>query len=425
MKKQLNIGIIGLGVVGSSVAKILKNNQELIAARAGCNIIIKKGVVRNISKVRDIFDFPITNEVESILEDPEIDIVVELAGGIKEPFEIAKKALYNSKAFITANKAMLAYHRYDLQKIAGDLPIGFEASVAGGIPIIKALRDGLGANHILSICGIINGTCNYILTQMKECGVSFEEALKEAQKLGYAESDPSFDIGGFDAAHKLLILASIAYGIDAKPEDILIEGITDITQEDIEFAKEFGYNLKLLGIAKKDKESVELRIHPTFLPQQAMIGKVDGVMNAISVVGDSVGETLFYGAGAGGDATASAVISDIIEIARTKSSPMLGFKTSIEKNLKLKPIAEIQSAYYLRIIVLDKPGVLAQITTILGEEEISIDTFLQRKSKNKNCSVLLLSTHICTESKIQTALEKINNLEITQEKPIMIRIEKN
>lgn len=425
MKKQLNIGIIGLGVVGSSVARILKNNQELIAARAGCNIIIKKGVVRNISKVRDIFDFPITNEVESILEDPEIDIVVELAGGIKEPFEIAKKALYNSKAFITANKAMLAYHRYDLQKIAGDLPIGFEASVAGGIPIIKALRDGLGANHILSICGIINGTCNYILTQMKECGVSFEEALKEAQKLGYAESDPSFDIGGFDAAHKLLILASIAYGIDAKPEDILIEGITDITQEDIEFAKEFGYNLKLLGIAKKDKESVELRIHPTFLPQQAIIGKVDGVMNAISVVGDSVGETLFYGAGAGGDATASAVISDIIEIARTKSSPMLGFKTSIEKNLKLKPIAEIQSAYYLRIIVLDKPGVLAQITTILGEEEISIDTFLQRKSNNKNCSVLLLSTHICTESKIQTALEKINNLEITQEKPIMIRIEKN
>lgn len=226
---------------------------------------------------------------------------------------------------------MLAYHRYDLQKIAGDLPIGFEASVAGGIPIIKALRDGLGANHILSICGIINGTCNYILTQMKEQNISFEEALKEAQKLGYAESDPSFDIGGFDAAHKLLILASIAYGIDAKPEDILIEGITQITQEDIDFAKEFGYNLKLLGIAKKDKESIELRIHPTLLPQNAMIGKVDGVMNAISVVGDNVGETLFYGAGAGGNATASAVISDIIEIARTKSSPMLGFKTSIEK----------------------------------------------------------------------------------------------
>ena len=425
MKKQLNIGIIGLGVVGSSVAKILKENQDLIAARAGCQIIIKKGVVKNLSKSREIFDFPITNEVESILEDPEIDIIVELAGGVQEPFEIAKKALYHSKAFITANKAMLAYHRYDLQKIAGDLPIGFEASVAGGIPIIKALRDGLGANHILSICGIINWTCNYILTQMKEQNLSFEEALKEAQELGYAESDPSFDIGGYDAAHKLLILASIAYGIDAKPEDILIEGITQITQEDIDFAKEFGYNLKLLGIAKKDKESVELRIHPTLLPQNAMIGKVDGVMNAISVVGDNVGETLFYGAGAGGNATASAVISDIIEIARTKSSPMLGFKSSIEKNLTLKPIAEIQSAYYLRIIVLDKPGVLAQITTILGQQEISIDTFLQRKAKNKNHSTLLLSTHTCLESKIQIAIEKINNLEITQEKPVMIRIEKN
>ena len=213
--------------------------------------------------------------------------------------------------------------------------------------------------------------------------------------------------------------------INAKPEDILIEGITQITQEDIDFAKEFGYNLKLLGIAKKDKESVELRIHPTLLPQNAMIGKVDGVMNAISVVGDNVGETLFYGAGAGGNATASAVISDIIEIARTKSSPMLGFKSSIEKNLTLKPIAEIQSAYYLRIIVLDKPGVLAQITTILGQQEISIDTFLQRKAKNKNHSTLLLSTHTCLESKIQIAIEKINNLEITQEKPVMIRIEKN
>ena len=301
MKKQLNIGIIGLGVVGSSVAKILKENQDLIAARAGCQIIIKKGVVKNLSKSREIFDFPITNEVESILEDPEIDIIVELAGGVQEPFEIAKKALYHSKAFITANKAMLAYHRYDLQKIAGDLPIGFEASVAGGIPIIKALRDGLGANHILSICGIINGTCNFILTKMKEQNVEFQEVLQEAQNLGYAEADPTFDVGGFDAAHKLLILASIAYGIDARPEDVLIEGITQTTQEDIAFAKEFGYHLKLLGIAKKEGEFIELRVHPTFLPNSAMLGKVDGVMNAISVVGDCVGETLYYGAGAGGD----------------------------------------------------------------------------------------------------------------------------
>lgn len=421
--KQLTLGIIGLGTVGSSVARILKNNQTLIAARAGYAIRIKQGVVKDLSKSRQVFDFPITNDVDSILEDPEIDIVVELTGGVDAPFKIAKKALRNSKAFVTANKAMLAYHRYELQKIAGDLPIGFEASVAGGIPIIKALRDGLGANHILNICGIINGTCNFILTKMKEQGVEYQEVLQEAQELGYAEADPTFDVGGFDAAHKLLILASIAYGIDAKPEDVLIEGITEITQEDIAFAKEFGYHLKLLGIAKKDGEEIELRVHPTLLPKEAMIGKVDGVMNAISVVGDCVGETLYYGAGAGGNATASAVISDIIEIARTKSSPMLGFKTPSDK-LRLKPLDKIISAYYLRILVLDKPGVLAKIATIFGEVGISIDTFLQRKAKDKNHSTLLLSTHSCSEAEIKIALKRIGALDVVHAIPVMIRIEK-
>ena len=421
--KQLTLGVIGLGTVGSSVARILKDNQALIAARSGYTIVIKQGVVKDLSKSRQIFDFPITNDVDSVLDDPEIDIVVELTGGVDTPFEIAKKALHNSKAFVTANKAMLAYHRYELQKIAGDLPIGFEASVAGGIPIIKALRDGLGANHILNIRGIINGTCNFILTKMKEQGVEYQEVLQEAQDLGYAEADPTFDVGGFDAAHKLLILASIAYGIDAKPEDVLIEGITQITQEDIAFAKEFGYHLKLLGIAKKDGDEIELRVHPTLLPKDAMIGKVDGVMNAISVVGDYVGETLYYGAGAGGNATASAVISDIIEIARTKSSPMLGFKTPSDK-LRLKPLEKIISAYYLRILVLDKPGVLAKIATIFGEVGISIDTFLQRKAKNKNHSTLLLSTHSCSEAEIRVALQRIGDLEVVQTTPVMIRIEK-
>lgn len=421
--KQLTLGIIGLGTVGSSVARILNENQALIAARSGYAIVIKQGVVKDLSKSRQIFDFPITNDVDSVLDDPKIDIVVELTGGVDTPFEIAKKALRNSKAFVTANKAMLAYHRYELQKIAGDLPIGFEASVAGGIPIIKALRDGLGANHILNIRGIINGTCNFILTKMKEQGVEYKEVLQEAQDLGYAEADPAFDVGGFDAAHKLLILASIAYGIDAKPEDVLIEGITQITQEDIAFAKEFGYHLKLLGIAKKDGDEIELRVHPTLLPKEAMIGKVDGVMNAISVVGDCVGETLYYGAGAGGNATASAVISDIIEIARTKSSPMLGFKTPSDK-LRLKPLEKIISAYYLRILVSDKPGVLAKIATIFGEVGISIDTFLQRKAKNKNHSTLLLSTHSCSEAEIRVALQRIGDLEVVQTTPVMIRIEK-
>ncbi|WP_301008994.1 homoserine dehydrogenase [Helicobacter sp. UBA3407] len=421
--KQLTLGIIGLGTVGSSVARILKENQALIAARSGYAIVIKQGVVKDLSKSRQIFDFPITNDVDSVLDDPKIDIVVELTGGVDTPFEIAKKALRNSKAFVTANKAMLAYHRYELQKIAGDLPIGFEASVAGGIPIIKALRDGLGANHILNIRGIINGTCNFILTKMKEQGVEYKEVLQEAQDLGYAEADPAFDVGGFDAAHKLLILASIAYGIDAKPEDVLIEGITQITQEDIAFAKEFGYHLKLLGIAKKDGDEIELRVHPTLLPKEAMIGKVDGVMNAISVVGDCVGETLYYGAGAGGNATASAVISDIIEIARTKSSPMLGFKTPSDK-LRLKPLEKIISAYYLRILVSDKPGVLAKIATIFGEVGISIDTFYQPKQKKKHHSTLLLSTHSCSEAEIRVALQRIGDLEVVQTTPVMIRIEK-
>ena len=415
------MGIIGLGTVGSSVAKILKENQSLIAARAGCAIHIKKAAIKNLSKSRETFEFPITDNVDEILDDPEIDIIIELTGGIDAPFEIAKKALKNSKALVTANKAMLAYHRYALQKIAGDLPIGFEASVAGGIPIIKALRDGLGANHILNIRGIINGTCNYILTKMKDFGSEFNAALKEAQHLGYAEADPTFDIGGFDAAHKLLILASIAYGIDARPDDVLIEGITQITQEDIAFAKEFGYHLKLLGIAKKDGNYIELRVHPTFLPKDALLGKVDGVMNAISVVGDYVGETLYYGAGAGGEATASAVISDIIEIARTKSSPMLGFKTT-SSALKLKPLDMISSAYYLRILVLDKPGVLAQIATIFSEIGISIDTFLQRN--NNHYSTLLLSTHTCTEANIRCAIKRISELEVVKTPPVMIRIEK-
>ncbi|MDD6054976.1 MAG: homoserine dehydrogenase [Helicobacteraceae bacterium] len=419
----LKVGIIGLGTVGSSVANILDKNKDLIKARAGCEISIKKGVVRDLSKSREIFNFPITNSVDEVLDDPEIDIIVELTGGVDVPFAIAKRALKNSKALVTANKAMLAYHRYELQQIAGDLPIGFEASVAGGIPIIKALRDGLGANHILKISGIINGTCNFILSKMQESDCDFKSVLKEAQELGYAEADPSFDVGGFDAAHKLLILASIAYGVDARPEHVLIEGIEQITQEDIAFAKEFGYHLKLLGIAKKDGDFIELRVHPTFLPESAMLGKVDGVMNAISVVGDCVGETLYYGAGAGGNATASAVISDLIEIARAKSTPMLGFK-NLNTTLKLKPLDEIKSAYYLRLLVLDRPGVLAQIATIFGEVGISIDTFLQRNAKEKNNSILLLSTHTCSEANIKEAILKISKLEVVKEKPVMIRIEK-
>jgi homoserine dehydrogenase len=417
----IKVGIIGVGTVGTSVVNILKDNQEIISARAGDEIVVKSGVVRDLSKDRGL-DIILTDNADDILDDPEIDVVVELMGGVEDAFVVVKRALENGKAVVTANKALLAYHRYELQDMAGDLPFEYEASVAGGIPIINALRDGLSANHIRSIMGIMNGTCNYMLTKMINEGVAFDVILKEAQELGYAEADPTFDIGGFDAAHKLLILASIAYGIDAKPEDILIEGIQNVTQDDIAFAKEFGYSVKLLGIAKRVKNEVELRVHAALIDNNEMIAKIDGVMNGISVVGDKVGETLYYGPGAGGDATASAVIANIIDIARSgKSKPMLGFDKPLEKGLTLKPIGDIESKYYLRINVSDKAGVLSKITTIFATNNISIETILQRPSKDGSAN-LLISTHIAVEKDIQNMIKSIEELDFVNSKPVMIRI---
>jgi len=297
---MVKVGIIGVGTVGTSVAEILRDNADVISARAGVDISVKCGVVKNLNRDRGL-DIVLTDNVEDVLNDSEIDIVIELMGGVEEAFEVVKRALKSGKAVVTANKALLAYHRYELQDIAQDIAFEYEAAVAGGIPIINALRDGLSANHIESIMGIMNGTCNYMMTKMTNEGGAYDAILKEAQELGYAEADPVFDVGGFDTAHKLLILASIAYGIDAKPEDILIEGIEKITQEDIAFAKEFGYAIKLLGIAKKDANEVELRVHACLISKDEMIAKIDGVMNGVSVVGDKVGETLYYGPGAGGE----------------------------------------------------------------------------------------------------------------------------
>jgi homoserine dehydrogenase len=423
---MLKVGIIGVGTVGASVAKILEENSEIISARSGKKIVPVLGVVRDIAKDRGI-NLPLTTQVDDILENEEIDVVVELMGGVDEAFEVVKKALKNGKAVVTANKALLAYHRYELQDTAGSMPIGFEASVAGGIPIIKALREGLTANHINSIKGIMNGTCNFILTKMMSEKVEFSTVLKEAQELGYAEADPTFDVGGYDAAHKLLILASIAYGIDAKPEDILIEGIENINSEDIFFANEFGYSIKHLTIAKKNSGGqVELRAHSALIPESHMIAKVDGVMNGISVVGDRVGETMYYGPGAGGDATASAVIADLVDIARSgQNSPMLGFKKDLEGNgLSLMNSDDIYTKYYIRMKVVDKIGVLAAIANILGSYNISIDSFLQKADKkNKEFATLLFSTHTCKELDVQNALKELGCLEFSTQKPVMIRIE--
>jgi homoserine dehydrogenase len=419
---MIKVGIIGVGTVGASVANILKDNADVISARAGVDIIAKSGVVKNLSKERGV-DIVLTDNVDDILNDKEIDIVVELMGGVEEPFAVVKRALESGKAVVTANKALLAYHRYELQEIAQNIAFEYEASVAGGIPIINALRDGLSANHIESIMGIMNGTCNYMMTKMTDEGVSYDAILQEAQELGYAEADPTFDVGGFDAAHKLLILASIAYGIDAKPEDILIEGIDNVRSEDIAFAKEFGYAIKLLGIAKKDGNEVELRVHACLIKQDEMIAKIDGVMNAISVVGDKVGETLYYGPGAGGDATASAVVANIIDIARSgKSTPMLGFNRPMEgSQLTLKPTQNIESKYYMRVNVSDKAGVLAKLTKIFETHSISIETMLQRPSENSSAN-LLISTHIAKESDIQAIISELEALDFVNARPVMIRI---
>ena len=421
---MVNIAIIGVGTVGCSVANILKDNKELIQARAGKEIRVVKGVVRDISKKRDV-EIPLTTDIDEVLNDDSIDIVVELMGGVDQPFKVVKLALEKKKAVVTANKALLAYHRYDLQEIAGDIPIGYEASVAGGIPIINALKVGLSANEITSIRGIMNGTSNYMLTKMINDGVKYDDILKEAQELGYAEADPTFDVGGFDAAHKLLILASIAYGIDAKPEDILIEGIQNINQDDISFAGEFGYSIKLLGIAKKINSNIELRVHPVLIKQTQMIAKIDGVMNGISVIGDKVGETLYYGPGAGGDATASAVVSDIIEIVRAgKSSPMLGFKKPFKsENLVLQNKENIQSQYYFRMSVEDVSGVLASIAKTLGDNNISVDTFLQKVIENSSIATLQFSTHECKEIDVKKAISQIEKFDFVKDGVSMIRIE--
>jgi len=418
---MLKVGVIGVGTVGTSVVKILIDNKEMITARAGREVIVTSGVVKNLNKDRGL-DIKISDNPYDIVNDPEIDVVVELMGGVEEPFEVVKAALQNGKAVVTANKALLAYHRYELQDIAKDLPFEYEASVAGGIPIINALRDGLSANHIESIVGIMNGTCNYMMTKMTDEGVAYDAILQESQELGYAEADPTFDVGGFDAAHKLLILASIAYGIDAKPEDILIEGIDKVTQDDIAFAKEFGYAIKLLAIAKRDGDEVELRVHAALISKDEMIAKIDGVMNGVSVIGDKVGETLYYGPGAGGDATASAVVANIIDIARAgKSSPMLGFDKPLENGLTLKDKDTIKSKYYLRFSVQDKPGVLAEITKLFGEHNISIETILQRPSATDNVN-LLLSTHVAIERDIQNVIGICEKLDFVVATPVMIRI---
>ncbi|EAJ5681140.1 homoserine dehydrogenase [Campylobacter lari] len=416
----MKIAILGYGTVGSAVVETLLKNQDLIKARCDEEIIPVIALARNPKPNALI---PVINDIDEVLEREDIDVFVELMGGIDLPFEIISKILKRKKSVVTANKALLAYHRYELEKLAQDTAFGYEASVAGGIPIIKILKEGLSANNIVSIKGILNGTSNYILSKMTEDNAKFQEVLKKAQDLGYAEADPTFDIEGFDAAHKLLILANIAYGLRVKPEDILIEGVSKVSDEDIYFAKEFEYTIKHLGIAKIKDEKIELRVHPAMLSKDKILAKVDGVMNAISVDGDILGESLYYGPGAGGKATASAVIADLIDIARKeKNSAIFGYLN--DTSYKLLNKDEIYTRYYLRLKVLDKIGVLSKITQLMSEHQISIDTFLQKPKKEKqDYSTLFFITHQTYEKNIQILIQKLREQEFVKDDVFMMRIE--
>jgi len=428
--KKINIGIIGFGTVGSGTVKILIENKELIKERTNLEINIKKIATRNTSKERQI-KVPsemLTSNVNSLINDPEIDIIVELIGGIHPAKEFIMEAISQGKHIVTANKALLATEGDEIFSLAQQkkVEIGFEASVAGGIPIIKVLREGLIANKIKSMYGIINGTSNYILTKMTDENKDFSVALKEAQELGYAEADPTLDIEGIDSAHKLAILARLAYGIRIPFNKIHIEGISKITPQDIEFASELGYKVKLLAIAKETNGKIELRVNPTMIPKEYLISKVDGVYNAIYVEGDATGSTLYYGRGAGSMPTGSSVVSDIIDISRNilkNSIQRIPVIYETRRNIELKDMKDIVSMYYFRFFAIDKPGVLSKISGILGNHNISIASVIQKGRRVGEAVPLVVLTHEAKESDVLKAIEDIDKLPVVAGKTAFIRVE--
>ncbi len=428
---KINVGVIGFGTVGSGTVRILLENKETIKKKTGVELVLKRIADLDIETDRGI-NIPegvLTTDATKILNDPEIDVVVELIGGINPAKDFILKAIQAGKHVVTANKALLATEGKEIFESAcrKNVCLGFEASVAGGIPVIKVIKEGLTANNILSIYGIINGTSNYILTKMTREGVDFSTALKEAQERGYAEADPTFDIEGIDSAHKLTLMASLAFGIPLSYDSLYVEGISGITSMDIEFASALGYKIKLLAITKLINGEVELRVHPTMIPEDYLISKVDGVLNAVYVVGDAVGETLYYGRGAGDMPTGSAVVADIIDIARRIRDGVSGDRDlrfiGSETHLKVKPIGEIESMYYFRFTALDRPGVLSKISGILGEHQISIASVIQKGRKVGEAVPLVLLTHTARERNVQEAIAKIDRLDVVSDKTVVIRVE--
>ena len=433
--KPVKVGLLGMGTVGSGTINVLHRNAEEIARRAGREIRISHAAAKeyNAEKIHGLDKIDkITDDAFEVVNNPDIDIVIELIGGYSPARELVLKAIENDKHVVTANKALIAKHGNEIFTAAQKkgVMVAFEAAVAGGIPIIKAIREGLAANQILWLAGIINGTGNFILTEMREKGRTFDDVLKEAQALGYAEADPTFDVEGIDAAHKLTILGSIAFGIPLQFDKTYTEGITTIERQDVFYADQLGYRIKHLGIARKTDKGIELRVHPTLIPERRLIANVNGVMNAVLVKGDAVGPTLYYGAGAGAEPTASAVIADVVDVARVLTTdpnnrvPHLAFQPNKLSDVSILPMDEVETAYYLRMQAIDRPGVLADVTRILGAAGISIEAILQKEPDEGASHVpVIILTQRVREKFMNKAIKEIEALDSINDKIMRIRLE--
>ena len=423
--KVIKVGLLGMGTVGSGVFEVLKNNAAEISRRAGCTIQIGRVVVRDPEEVRKLVgpDIPLSSDPFDIVNDSAIDVLVEVMGGTTLARDVVLAAIAKGKQVVTANKALLAVHGNEIFARAREagVMVAFEAAVAGGIPIVKALREGLSANRVQMVAGIINGTTNFILSEMRDKGISFDVALAEAQRLGYAEADPTFDIEGIDAAHKATLLASIAFGVPVQFDGAYVEGISKLAAEDFTYADRLGYRIKLLGMSKRrEGEGVELRVHPTLIPARRLIANVEGAMNAVLVQGDAVGATLHYGKGAGSEPTASAVIADLVDVTRLATSdpqhrvPHLAFQPGALRHVQVLPIEQVITSYYLRLRVKDETGVLAQVTRILADADISINAVLQRgtgsAAQNAHETDLIILTHNALEGSMNAALARLQQL---------------
>ena len=432
--EPVKVGVLGLGTVGSGTANILMRNEDEIARRAGRGIQITIASMRDVKKSRacDTSKITLTEDSNVVVSDPDVEIVLELIGGVDEAKDLVLKAINNGKHVITANKALIALHGNEIFQHAQDkgVTVAFEAAVAGGIPIIKAIREGLSGNSIQWLAGIINGTGNFILTEMRDKGRDFDDVLKEAQQLGYAEADPTFDVEGIDAAHKLTILASIAFGVPLQFERVYTEGITEITREDVAYAAELGYRIKHLGVAKRTTKGLELRVHPTLIPHRRLLANVDGVMNAIVVKADALGPSLYYGAGAGAEPTGSAVVADLVDVVRALTSdpenrvPHLAFQPGALSDIPILPMDDVATAYYLRIHVQDRPGVLAEVTQIFADHQISIEAIIQKEPQSNISSVpIIILTHEVLEQNMNKAILEVEKLEAVTNKIMRIRLE--